>query len=178
MTEADKQFEQQQSIKREEIILEQAITIYETALDSDVISFREAKIRKLRQALNKLTGDRYAQLDSKLATLEANTRKMKELKNAELRINTDKVNNTDTNNFRKFVKQLEISKIQRDIMILLNRGPMPRSKIVTKLGKPRTTIYDNLRKLQKKNLVDKYPFNNGERGRPIIMWKLTNQEGV
>lgn len=36
----------------------------------------------------------------------------------------------------------------------------------------RTTIYDNLVKLQKKKLIEKFSKNNGRRGRPKIYWKL------
>lgn len=37
----------------------------------------------------------------------------------------------------------------------------------------RTTIYDNLVKLQKKKIVEKFSRSNGKRGRPKIYWKLT-----
>lgn len=35
----------------------------------------------------------------------------------------------------------------------------------------RSTIYDNLVKLQKKKLVEKFSRSNGKRGRPKIYWK-------
>ncbi len=41
-----------------------------------------------------------------------------------------------------------------------------------KLNKARTTIFDNLSKLQRNNIVSKFARNNGERGRPQIFWKL------
>ena len=46
-------------------------------------------------------------------------------------------------------------------------------KIVTQ-HKQRTTIYDNLIKLQKRKIVEKYSENNGKRGRPLVLWRLKN----
>lgn len=36
----------------------------------------------------------------------------------------------------------------------------------------RTTVYDNLVKLQKKTLIEKFSRSNGKRGRPKIYWRL------
>ena len=36
----------------------------------------------------------------------------------------------------------------------------------------RTTIFDNLVKLQKRKLVEKFSMNNGKRGRPLVYWKI------
>jgi len=36
----------------------------------------------------------------------------------------------------------------------------------------RTTIYDNLLKLEKKGKIERFDINNGKRGRSITMWKL------
>ena len=36
----------------------------------------------------------------------------------------------------------------------------------------RTTIFDNLIKLEKKGIVERFGLNNGERGRSVKMWKL------
>jgi len=40
------------------------------------------------------------------------------------------------------------------------------------LHSKRTTIYNNLVKLEKKGLVSKYSKNNGKRGRPPTYWKI------
>ena len=40
----------------------------------------------------------------------------------------------------------------------------------------RTTIFDNLTKLQKRNLVKKFRKNNGKRGRPPEFWKIMGVE--
>lgn len=41
----------------------------------------------------------------------------------------------------------------------------------------RTTIYDNLLKLQNQKRVEKFSRNKGKRGRPEIYWKITNKKG-
>ncbi len=39
----------------------------------------------------------------------------------------------------------------------------------------RTTIYDNLVKLEKKGIVERFSKNNGKVGASVKMWKLTNK---
>lgn len=39
----------------------------------------------------------------------------------------------------------------------------------------RTTVYDNLVKLQKRKVVEKFPYNDGQRGRPLIFWQLRDE---
>ncbi|MBY8987277.1 MAG: hypothetical protein KGD61_02395 [Candidatus Lokiarchaeota archaeon] len=51
-------------------------------------------------------------------------------------------------------------------------GPSTRRDLVKVLDSPRTTIYDNLLKLQKRRLIEKFTRNNGMRGRPLVFWKL------
>jgi len=51
-------------------------------------------------------------------------------------------------------------------------GPSTRKDLVKVLNSPRTTIYDNLLKLQKRKLIEKFTRNNGMRGRPLVFWKL------
>ena len=58
------------------------------------------------------------------------------------------------------------------IKILEESGPLTRRDLVKQLSTPRTTIYDNLIKLQKRKLVEKFTRNNGKRGRPLVLWKL------
>lgn len=40
------------------------------------------------------------------------------------------------------------------------------------LGVARTTLYDNLYKLERMDLVEKYSKNDGNRGRPKEFWKV------
>ena len=55
---------------------------------------------------------------------------------------------------------------------LQNIGPSTRKDLVKVLNSPRTTIYDNLLKLQKRRLIEKFTRNNGMRGRPLVFWRL------
>ena len=55
---------------------------------------------------------------------------------------------------------------------LQNIGPSTRRDLVKVLNSPRTTIYDNLLKLQKRKLIEKFTRNNGMRGRPLVFWRL------
>jgi len=64
----------------------------------------------------------------------------------------------------------------RMIRLLDKQGPLPRNDIVIHLNTPRTTIYDNLIKLQKRKVVEKFIKNSGERGRPVVFWKLKEEE--
>lgn len=65
-----------------------------------------------------------------------------------------------------------LTPIQNNLIKTLKKiGPMTRRELVNHLNTPRTTIYDNLLKLQKIKLVEKYARNNGKRGRPLIFWK-------
>ena len=60
----------------------------------------------------------------------------------------------------------------RLIEILKNNGPLTRKTLVKELETPRTTIYDNLLKLQKRKLIEKFSRNNGMRGRSHVYWKI------
>ncbi|TFG14556.1 MAG: hypothetical protein EU535_03275 [Promethearchaeota archaeon] len=65
-----------------------------------------------------------------------------------------------------------LTPIQNSLISTLKKGgPMTRRELVKQLNTPRTTIYDNLLKLQKNKLVEKYARNNGKRGRPLVFWK-------
>jgi len=57
------------------------------------------------------------------------------------------------------------------IQTLKEKGePLMRKDLAKLLKTPRTTIYDNLLKLQKRKIVEKFTKNNGLRGRPKVMW--------
>ena len=58
------------------------------------------------------------------------------------------------------------------IDILERKGGKNRDELVALLKTPRTTIYDNLIKLEKKGIVDVIEKHNGKRGRPIKFWKI------
>ena len=59
------------------------------------------------------------------------------------------------------------------IKILYEKGPVTRKELVNHLRIPRTTIYDNLLKLQKRKLLEKFTRNYGNRGRPLVFWKIS-----
>ena len=99
-------------------------------------------------------------------------------------------------------KQQDLSPLQlRIIKLLKENGPMTRDQICEEFGykkrkvirtdkyllrerglhyrgvieryDKRTTIHDNIVKLQKRKLVEKFSENNGKRGRPLVFYKLT-----
>lgn len=104
--------------------------------------------------------------------------------------------------FRKLMNR-ELEPIQQQIVEAIKRkGEMSRADICKDFGfethiydfvviapskkryptkveqyKRRTTIYDNLVKLEKKGIVEKFSRNNGKVGAPIKMWKLTKKKG-
>jgi len=69
-------------------------------------------------------------------------------------------------------KELITSTQQNLIKMLTKEGPLTRRQLVLQLNTPRTTIYDNLIKLQKRKVIEKLSRNNGSRGRPLVYWKL------
>lgn len=50
-----------------------------------------------------------------------------------------------------------------------------RGSLMKRLNKARTTIYDNLVKLQRMGIVENYTRNDGTEGRPKKYWKLTER---
>jgi len=65
------------------------------------------------------------------------------------------------------------SPIQNNLIKTLEKsGPLTRRELVKQLETPRTTIYDNLIKLQKQKFIEKLTRNDGKRGRPLVLWKL------
>ena len=67
-----------------------------------------------------------------------------------------------------------VTPIQNNLIKALQQiGPSTRRELVSFLNTPRTTIYDNLLKLQKRKVVEKFTRSNGKRGRPVVFWKFT-----
>ena len=68
-----------------------------------------------------------------------------------------------------------LSPIQNNLIkVLEKKGPMTRRELVKELNTARTTIYDNLVKLQKLKHIQKFTRNSGNRGRPLVFWELMN----
>lgn len=73
----------------------------------------------------------------------------------------------------KAQKKEYFSPIQDKILERLEvSGSLTRRDLVRVLNTPRTTIYDNLVKLEKRKLVEKFSRSTGNRGRPLIFWKI------
>jgi len=71
-------------------------------------------------------------------------------------------------NSKEYLTPIQYSLIKK----LQTIGPSTRRDLVKVLNSPRTTIYDNLLKLQKRKLIEKFTRNNGMRGRPLVFWRL------
>ncbi|MFX1365157.1 MAG: MarR family transcriptional regulator [Promethearchaeota archaeon] len=71
-------------------------------------------------------------------------------------------------NLKEFLSPIEFNLLRA----LREVGPLTRKDLVKELKTPRTTIYDNLVKLQKRKLIEKFTRNNGTRGRPLVFWKF------
>lgn len=73
-----------------------------------------------------------------------------------------------------------LTKIQQEILNVLEehsegliRGQRcEKNSLMGILNVPRTTLYDNLLKLLKRNHVEKIKISDGKKGRPISLWKL------
>lgn len=72
----------------------------------------------------------------------------------------------------KFEFQSSFKFINTDPKTFATNGPMTRKDLVSQMNTPRTTLYDNLVKLQKRKIVEKFTRNNGKRGRPLVFWKI------
>ena len=69
-----------------------------------------------------------------------------------------------------------LCELDRQILALLETGDMTRGQLVGKLGTPRTTIYEGLRRLILRNRVTKYPCHAGNRGRPKVLFHKIKEE--
>lgn len=65
------------------------------------------------------------------------------------------------------------------IKALDEHGPLKRGNSYARKGTllgileiPRTTLYENLEKLEKKKIVERFEKNNGKRGRPHVFWRI------
>lgn len=56
------------------------------------------------------------------------------------------------------------------ILELLDKKPFDRDTMSMELGIPRTTIYDHLKKLERKGLVQKFKEIRSVGGRPKVYW--------
>jgi len=74
---------------------------------------------------------------------------------------------------KDFVIKEFLTPLQHNLIKTLKlNGAITRRELVKSLNVPRTTIYDNLLKLQKRKIIEKFTRNNGKRGRPLVFWKI------
>ena len=67
----------------------------------------------------------------------------------------------------------KLTPIQHNICVYLSKcGTKIRKDIVKELNTSRTTIYDNLEKIERKRIVQRFPISNGKRGRPPVYWRI------
>ena len=70
------------------------------------------------------------------------------------------------------VEMDNLNKLQCSLLnILKQKGSLNRSEMVQLIGKPRTTIYDNLVYLIKHGFVKKFSRQVNSRGRPTVFFK-------
>jgi len=72
---------------------------------------------------------------------------------------------------------MKITNYQALVMLELeetqNKKGLWRPTLAKALNTPPTTLFDNLGRLQVKNLVEKYEINDGARGRNKVFWYAT-----
>ena len=77
----------------------------------------------------------------------------------------------------KFEDGLMFSPLQKTLLNVLEKnGPLTRADLVKQLASPRTTIYDNLTRLQNHNLIRKFSRPTNSRGRPLVFFKLVEED--
>ncbi|KKN34235.1 hypothetical protein LCGC14_0795840 [marine sediment metagenome] len=66
--------------------------------------------------------------------------------------------------------------IQSSIVKLLWRDNMfSRGKLCKELKRAWTTVFDNLMKLMKKDIIEQESHNNNKQGRPVKLWYLSEE---
>jgi predicted ArsR family transcriptional regulator len=75
-------------------------------------------------------------------------------------------------------KYQRMTGLERDLLTILRDGPLSRDQIVKIKKIPRSTIYDNLKKLINAGLVVKYPRHRDDmkRGRPKVLFELRGDD--
>lgn len=79
-------------------------------------------------------------------------------------------------NLEKYENGEIFSPLQKELIgVLEKNGPMTRADLVKSVDSPRTTVYDNLMRLQNFNLIRKFSRPTNNRGRPLVFFKLTSE---
>jgi len=77
----------------------------------------------------------------------------------------------------KFENGEIFSPLQNELIKVLEKnGPLTRSELVKMVDSPRTTVYDNLTRLQNYNLIKKFSRPTNSRGRPLVFFKVLEEK--
>jgi hypothetical protein len=68
--------------------------------------------------------------------------------------------------------------VQTELIKLLTINPLNRIQLVEITGLSRTTIFDNLKQLQNRKILDCFNYTNKHRGRPITYWFVISKIDV
>lgn len=87
-------------------------------------------------------------------------------------------NSVDLSSDKSDLNIKSITPIEETLLGILKEGPSTRDQLCEKLGLPRTTVYDGLEKLIKRNKVMKYPIwaTERSRGRPQVAFSLLDDK--
>ena len=76
-------------------------------------------------------------------------------------------------NYNCLNKVVSSSPFNKTLLALLReKGELSRTDVCKLLNVPRTTVFDNLDYLYRKELIQKKSVKEQQRGRPIILWKI------
>jgi hypothetical protein len=109
-------------------------------------------------------------------------RLLETLENADLTgldINRERINKAirELKQYLIFTRENLDTELRKEIYRYLMRcGPCRRITLCELTEKSRTTVYDNLRKLQNRHVVTKFERHNNKRGRPKVYWCLPGDE--
>jgi DNA-binding MarR family transcriptional regulator len=80
-------------------------------------------------------------------------------------------------------EEYELTPIQIDILETLERvAPIARGyngeegTLIAVMNRARSTLYDNLEKLEDKGLVKRIEYDNGKPGRPKVLWSIKSND--
>ena len=59
-----------------------------------------------------------------------------------------------------------------EILAILMERSLSRMELVRRTGRPRTTVYNALERLEKKGNVHREVSHSHKRGRPLVLWGL------
>jgi len=73
------------------------------------------------------------------------------------------------------IEELMFSPLENQLIGLLESGPFTRDALVEKTNEPRTTIFDNLIRLEEMGIVKRFSGHTNTVGRPHVYFTLTGR---